>query len=1262
MQSSSTAAPASHSASSTPSTSSSATMTETALPLFAQKHEDTHGHNAATPAAAAHAHSALPAMHTFKIGGMTCGACVESIEKMLRTQPGIIAVSVALLAEKAVVHYDPLRWTPAAIASEIEDIGFDAEPIHEPKEDAVALTVYGLTSEHDARELEQYLSAQEGVLSAAIDWTNERAEIQFDRARLGPRDLVECIQSAPASASASASSFPSTAAAAAAVAAAADRRIPRGGAEEGPRYDALLADSTNSTQLQSLSRVRDIAEWRRVFLFCLSFAIPVFLLSMVLPKFAWARPILHAQPIPNLFLQDVLCLLLTAPVQFGAGKRFYVTSYKAIRHGSATMDVLVVLGTTASFIYSVSSMLFTLFSCDAGSTAAHHCSKPPTFFDTSTMLLSFVSFGRYLENTAKGKTSEALSKLIQLTPTMATIYTDGTQATQERKIASELVQLGDCVKVQPGDKIVADGTIVRGASTVDESMVTGEPVPVPKAPGSAVIGGTVNGLGSFDFVVTRAGKDTSLAQIVRLVEEAQTSKAPIQAFADRVAGYFVPIVVALGLFTFVAWLAIAHLVGGEDASRLPKVFQEEGASKFMVCLRLCISVIVVACPCALGLSTPTAVMVGTGVGAQHGILIKGGGPLEASATIDRIMFDKTGTLTEGKLSVAAVHWAEEGQAHHLPPTPGGPIAAAAAAAAAGDQEDQYASVSISDAHLRLDETAVPRHSAHPIGISAPGPALTRRQLLEIVGRLENKSEHPLGHAIARWVGQLLDRPEFGLAGTDAAAAGLAGFAGEVEEFESVTGMGVQGRCAVSSGGASHVVRVGNFAHVVAPLRTSSVPSTPTLSSNFLPGQGHGLRLPPALASFRRTEEAAGHTVVFVSLDATHLVCALALADRVKPEARAAVRALQAMGIRCGMLTGDAERTARAIAREVGIAEEDVHAGMSPNGKRSLVARMREEGEADMPSSSSSGPKRRKNPNAAATAAAFGIDGLPQMNVPSARDSEEDLILHEEEDEEAWPRTPSPPVGSAPSSARSAAAKPAHQRRHTRQQSSLWELFSKRMPSAKVPVPVPGRASSSAKPAKRVKHGVAMVGDGINDSVALAAANVGIALATGSDIAMEAADIVLMRANLLDVPASLLLSRRIFAQIKLNFLWATCYNLVGIPLAMGVGLPWGWHLHPMMAGAAMAFSSVSVVLSSLTLKWWRRPAHLNGVGVDAPMYGADGGRSARDGSGSGLRKWTAILSAAVELAGSAWVSGLGALARRRRSRSEDEYAYQPIEMA
>lgn len=545
------------------------------------------------------------------------------------------------------------------------------------------------------------------------------------------------------------------------------------------------------------------------------------------------------------------------------------------------------------------------------------------------MLLAFISFGRYLENLAKGRTSAALSKLLSLAPSTATIYTDAPACIQTKTVPTELVQVGDIVRIVPGDKIAADGVVVTGESSVDESMVTGEVVPVVKRVGEDVIGGTVNGSGSFDMRVTRAGRDTALSQIVRLVEDAQTSKAPIQAFADTVAGVFVPTVIALGLLTFVCWLAIAHFALMRP---LPAIFgQAQAGGEFMVCLKLCISVVVVACPCALGLATPTAVMVGTGVGAQHGILIKGAGPLEASHRVDRIILDKTGTLTVGKLSVVAAEWS-------------------------GGQRDD--------------------------------------KIIAVIGATEARSEHPLARAVAAYANEILGGP------SDVA----------VSDFESVAGLGV--RCKVDGREAT----IGNAAFLA---RSHVGPS-------------------PAIDGFREAQERLGRTVIFVAIDG-QLACALALADVVRPEARQAVEALRFMGVHVSMVTGDQMATAHAIASEVGIAPVDVFAAVSPSGKRAIVERLQREG----------------------------------------------------------------------------------------------------------------------------KGRVAIVGDGVNDSPALAAADVGIALSSGADIAVEAADIVLMRSDLLDVVCALDLSRRIFRQIRLNYVWACAYNLIGVPLAMGVLLPWGIVLPPMV---------------------------------------------------------------------------------------------------
>ncbi len=1015
---------------------------------------------------------------------------------MLRKQPGIVSVSVALLAERAVVVYHSPPWTAEKVASEIEDIGFDAQHLPEHAVQTVHLRIYGMTCASCSGTIESTLRKMPGIAEASVNLMMETAKVRYDTAHIpGPRAIVEAIEDCGFDV------------------------VLAGGDEEGP--DGAGAHATDSegrpiesssgherresvnggllqdsTQLQSLSKIKEIRSWRRQFYLSLTFAIPVFLLSMILPRYVpFTRAFLHSQPfVAELYTQDLLCLALTIPVQFGLARRFHRASWRAIKHGSATMDVLVTLGTSAAFTFSVFSMLAAVLWRDCQSSSAgpewksaepgdaeglksavaaaaaaassvasraaemsgmQRCIKPATFFDTCTMLVTFVSFGRYLENTAKGKTSEALSKLIRLTPSSATIYTqvkgiqsvlagsaeekeqedvdllgptpdaaktsfsrtgekDELQLAGEKQIPSELLQRGDVVKVVPGDKIAADGIVVRGASDVDESMITGESLPVTKRVGSTVIGGTVNGLGTLDFQVLRAGRETSLAQIVKLVQEAQTSKAPIQAFADRVAGFFVPSVIALGLLTFFAWMLIAHVL--LPSTDLPKPFHEPGSSKLMVCLKLCISVIVVACPCALGLSTPTAVMVGTGVGAQNGILIKGGGPLEAANAIKHILFDKTGTLTVGKLSVIGIQWNK----------------------GAGGAE-------------QLQDTAA--------------AGASREDVLHLIAAAETKSEHPLGRAIVSYALALLANN--GSDDTPMASPSDA----SVATFESMPGEGIHG--VVGRGGRNYAVRIGKLSYV-------------TLGEKSEAGS-------EALHAFKDEQQGLGRTVVFVSVDA-QIACALALADELKPEAKQCIDALRSLGIRCGIITGDSPVTARTIARELNIDERDVYAGMSPNGKRTIVMQLREQ----------------------AQNGTLDLEGAGRS---------------------AWARRPRFSFGQS--------------RREC----------------------------------------IAIVGDGINDSPALAAADVGIALCSGADIAMEAADIVLMRNDLLDVPASIHLSKRIFRQIQLNFFWATAYNLVGIPLAMGVFLPWGLHLHPMMAAFAMACSSVSVVCSSLTLKWWERPAHL-----------------------------------------------------------------------
>ncbi|KAJ6581508.1 Cu-transporting P-type ATPase [Mycena capillaripes] len=940
-----------------------------------------------------------------RIEGMTCGACVEAIEGMLRGQPGIHSIKVALLAERGVVEYDPKTWDAEKIISEISDIGFDATLIPVTRTDTVTLRIYGMTCGSCTSTVEAGLSSVPGINTVAISLATETCTIQFDRALIGPREMVERI--------------------------------------EDMGFDAMLADHGDATQIASLTRTKEVLLWRSRLLWSMTFAIPVFFLGMVGPHVPGVRGILNTNLFNGIYLGDVLIMLLTTPAQFWVGANFYRSAWKSLKHRAATMDVLVMLGTSAAYFYSFISMLFALFN-----TTPDY--RPALFFDTSTMLLMFISLGRFLENKAKGKTSAALTDLMALAPSMATIYTDAPACTQEKKIPTELVEVGDTLKLVPGDKVPADGTVVKGSSSVDESAITGEPVPVLKQAGDIVIGGTVNGLGTFDMVVTRAGKDTALSQIVKLVEDAQTSKAPIQAFADKVAGYFVPAVISLAAITFVVWFLVSTFVSDEH---LPPMFHTHGTSKLAVCVQMCISVVVVACPCALGLSTPTAIMVGTGMGAKNGILIKGGRALEASKSIRRVVVDKTGTVTVGKMSVVGVHW-----------VPG-------AQSSLSRAQEPYSGDAGLDGLCADDST-------------------TKLAVISMVTAAEAKSEHPLATAVAAYGKDALRDSKVSVPETN------------VETFESVTGAGV--RSVLTHAGSKYTLLIGN-ARFVTQSEDGYIPST--------------------LSTYEHQETTLGRTIIFVSLlklssSQPLPLLAISLSDAPKPSSKYAIRALQKMGIEVNMMTGDGKTTALAIAKQVGIRPEGVWAGMSPKGKATMV-------------------------------------------------------------------------------------------------SELMEKYG---------------------------EGVAMVGDGINDSPALVAATVGIALASGTSVAIEAADIVLMRGDLLDVVAALHLSRSIFGVIKRNLVWACIYNVLGIPLAMGLLLPFGLYMHPMLAGAAMAFSSVSVVTSSLTLKWWRRPAESVMPGSDADSAG-----------------WTGMFfDSARTTVEDVWGSVRGLV----RPKRQDEYGYSqlPVEMS
>ncbi|KAL9037350.1 MAG: hypothetical protein Q9180_003768 [Flavoplaca navasiana] len=981
---------------------------------------------------------------TLKVEGMTCGACESGIRGGFKDVPGLKSMSISFLTGRADFEHDQVILPPETITEIIEDRGFDAA-IVETKSSlthevptilsehsisqssiirSVQLKVLGLTDTASAATLEDSLRSIPGITSVAVNFstlTSSRTTISYNSLDTGLRAIVE--------------------------------------ATENLGYNALIADvDDNNAQLESLAKTREIREWKAAFLYSLSFAIPVFIISMVIPMFIPVLDFGSVQLlIPGLHLGDVVCMLLTIPVQFGVGKRFYVSAFKSLSHRTPTMDVLVVLGTSAAFFFSVGAMIVSLL-------IPPH-SRPSTVFDTSTMLITFITLGRWLENRAKGETSKALSELMSLAPSMATIYIDSAAAQRaaeefddrsllyekkaengesparnafaEKIVPTELIEVGDVVILRPGDKVPADGRVIRGQSFVNESMVTGEPMPISKKQGSPLLAGTVNGDGLLNFRVTRAGRDTQLSQIVKAVQEAQTSRAPIQRMADIVAGYFVPTIICLGVLTFTIWMVLSHVLVTP-----PKIFlMPESGGKLMVCLKLCISVIVFACPCALGLATPTAVMVGTGVGSKQGILIKGGATLETATKIRHIVFDKTGTLTMGKMSVAETKLEPLWDANNW-----------------------------------------------------------RRELWwSLVGLTELNSEHPVGKAILYAAKTELD------IGSDSMIDGTVG------DFQATVGKGVSAVVVPVSSieQKRYHILIGSSSFLRS--RNVNLPTTidlvPTTSTQGHPGKPVG--------------GAAGTTQIFVAIDNV-FTGSLFLSDIIKPSAYATVVALNRMNITSSLVTGDQMPTAIAVAEAVGIPKSNVHAGVSPDQKREIIKRLQ------------------------------------------AQDMK-----------------------------------------------------------------------------------VAMVGDGINDSPALATADVGIALCSGTDVAVEAADIVLMRPeDLLSVAASLSLSRSVFTRIKANLAWACLYNVIGLPFAMGFGLllPGGFMMPPLAAGGAMAASSVSVTVSSLLLRLWRRPGWMNVETLEQEGRGGDLKEMSTNDDSSGKYSWTSFPRLVKSLLG-----------RRRR---EDE-VYLPL---
>ncbi|MBI4537510.1 MAG: copper-translocating P-type ATPase [candidate division NC10 bacterium] len=819
------------------------------------------------------------------IQGMSCASCVAVVEEALRGVAGVRQATVNLATDRGSVRFDPAATRPAALVQAIADAGY------RPVVEQATIPVRGISCASCVATIERALQETPGVISASVNFATNAATVHYSPAMVSMADLRRAIREAG--------------------------------------YEPLeAAGDVSPVDRERQAREQEIQTLRRKLAVGAVLTAPVAVGSMH-HWLLWAPAMLQ-----SFWVQ----LLLSTPVQFWVGAQFYRGAWAALRHKTSDMNTLIAVGTSAAYFSSLAMTLAPDFFAARGI-------RPAVYFETAAVIITLILLGRMLEATARGRTSEAIRRLMGLQAKTARVLAGG----EERDIPVEDVRIGDLVVVRPGEKIPVDGLVREGASAVDESMLTGESLPVEKRPGDSVIGATLNRTGTFRFEATKVGKDTVLAQIIRLVEEAQGSKAPIQRLADAVASVFVPAVIGIAVVTFLVWLALGP------------------APVFLFAMLNFVAVLIIACPCALGLATPTAIMVGTGRGAEQGILIKNGESLEMAHRVQAVILDKTGTLTEGRPEVTDILIVAPSTEHRAPSAmPGTPI-------------------------------------------SHQPSAISHQELLRLAASLERGSEHPLGEAIV----------------ARAKAEGIA--LAEVQEFQAVPGHGVRGRVE-----GRHVL-LGN--------------------ARFL--RDAGVAVGPLEA---RAEELAaqGKTPVFLAVDG-RAAGIIAGADTLKAHSAEAVGALHRLGLEVIMLTGDNPRTVRAVAEQAGI--DRVRAEVLPQEKAAEVKRLQAEG-------------------------------------------------------------------------------------------------------------------------KRV----AMVGDGINDAPALAQADVGIAIGTGTDVAMEASDITLMRGDLRGVVTAMALSRRTMRTIKQNLFWAFVYNILGIPIAAGILYPVaGILLDPMVASAAMALSSVSVVSNSLRLR-------------------------------------------------------------------------------
>lgn len=808
------------------------------------------------------------------IRGMTCAACAQRIEKTVRKLPGIGQASVNLASEKLFVEYDADILPLSSIQEAVSKIGY--EVVEKQAHSNVTIPIGGMTCAACAQRVEKSIRKLDGVASASVNLATEKATIAYDPRQIRVSAIREAIEKAG--------------------------------------YKALEVTKTTASDEDRARKQKEIRTLWTKFIVSAVFSLPLLYIAMA-PMITFVRlPFPGAlDPMNYPLIYALAELLLVLPV-IGVGYKFYTNGFKALVQRSPNMDSLIAIGTTAAFLYSA----YNVWQIANGAFGA----VESLYFETAGVIITLILLGKSLEAVSKGRTSEAIKKLMGLAPKTAIIIENGL----EKEIPIDEVEIGDVIVVKPGAKIPVDGTVLEGHTAIDESMLTGESMPVDKKTGDSVYAASINTNGVIRFRAEKIGSDTALAQIIKLVEDAQGSKAPIAQMADIVSGYFVPIVCIIAVLAGVAWYF--------------------GVRDLEFALTIFISVLVIACPCALGLATPTAIMVGTGKGAENGILIKGGEALETAHKINTIVFDKTGTITEGKPTVTDV-------------------------------------------------------------LTAAG--VNGNDLLQITASAEKGSEHPLGQAIVLGVQE----------------KGLQLLA--VEGFEALTGRGIQ----------------------------ANINGQTVLAGNRKLMEERGISLKELEAASDRLAE-EGKTPMYVALD-EKIAGIIAVADVVKQSSRAAIESLHKMGIQVAMITGDNKKTAAAIARQVGI--DRVLAEVLPQDKSNEVKKLQNEG-----------------------------------------------------------------------------------------------------------------------------HKVAMVGDGINDAPALAQADIGIAIGSGTDVAMESADIVLMRSDLMDVPTAIHLSKRTIRNIKQNLFWAFGYNVIGIPIAAGVlHLFGGPLLNPIFAAAAMSLSSVSVLTNALRLK-------------------------------------------------------------------------------